>query len=63
VVVEATSDHARIDRVLPRDVGVGGNLVDDAHLAALAIEHRCSVVSFDHDFGRFDRVHWGPPAP
>jgi uncharacterized protein len=63
VVVEPTPDHARIVRALLRDVGVGGNLVNDAHLAALAIEHRCSVVSFDHDFGRFERVHWGPPPP
>jgi hypothetical protein len=63
VVVEPPPDHARIVRILLRDVGVGGNLVDHAHLPALAIEHRCSVVSFDHDFGRFDRVHWGPPAP
>ncbi|MEZ5238323.1 MAG: hypothetical protein R2716_05060 [Microthrixaceae bacterium] len=41
--------------------GPGANLVNGAHLAALAIEHRCGVVSFDHDFGRFPDVEWSPP--
>ena len=63
VVVEPTPDHARILRDLLDRVGVGGNLVNDAHLAALAIEHRCVVVSFDHDFGRFEGVTWQPPGP
>ncbi len=63
VVVEPTVDHARIVRRLLQAVGVGGNLINDAHLAALAIEHRCDVVSFDNDFGRFPSVSWEqPPA-
>jgi uncharacterized protein len=63
VVVEPTIDHPRLVRDLLRPLGVGGNLVNDAHLAALAIEHRCEIVSFDHDFGRFDGVAWSsPPA-
>lgn len=63
VVLEPTSDHARIVRRLLAEVGVGGNLVNDAHLAALAVEHRCGIVSFDNDFGRFDGVTWRePPA-
>ena len=37
-------------------VEVGGNRVNDAHLAALAVEHRCTIVSFDNDFSRPD--HW-----
>ncbi|MGH9896537.1 MAG: TA system VapC family ribonuclease toxin, partial [bacterium] len=41
VVVEPTVEHPRIVRNLLRDIGVGGNLVNDAHLGALAIEHRC----------------------
>ncbi|MDY7105191.1 MAG: TA system VapC family ribonuclease toxin [Actinomycetota bacterium] len=52
VVVEPGPDHGRTVRCLLRDVGVGANLVDDAHLAALAIAHRCDVVSFDNDFDR-----------
>jgi uncharacterized protein len=62
VVVEPTVDHARIVRGLLRDVGAGGNLVNDAHLAALAVEHRCSVVSYDHDFSRFSGVSWELPG-
>lgn len=33
--------------------GRGGNLVSDAHLAALAIEHGAILGSFDADFERF----------
>jgi uncharacterized protein len=63
VVVEPTVDHPRILRDLLRDVGAGGNIVNDAHLAALAIEHRCSIVSYDNDFARFEGVRWEPPPP
>jgi predicted nucleic acid-binding protein len=42
-------------------VGTGGNLVNDAHLAALAVEHRAGIVSYDSDFGRFDKVRWHRP--
>lgn len=62
VVVEPTVDHARIVRDLLRTVGVGGNLVNDAHLAALAIEHRGTIVSYDHDFSRFTAVTWEHPV-
>ncbi|QKJ18631.1 type II toxin-antitoxin system VapC family toxin [Microbacterium hominis] len=36
--------------------GAAGNLVNDAHLAALAIENRASVVTFDSDLSRFEGV-------
>jgi toxin-antitoxin system PIN domain toxin len=63
VIVEPTRDHPRILRDLLRPLGSGGNLVNDAHLAALSIEHRCGIVSFDNDFGRFAGVDWTlPPA-
>jgi toxin-antitoxin system PIN domain toxin len=62
VVVEPTPHHSRIVRDLLGAVGVGGNLVNDAHLAALAIEHRCGLVSFDNDFGRFAGVDWSEPS-
>lgn len=61
VIVEPTRDHPVILARLLRDIGVGGNLVNDAHLAALAIEHRCSVVSYDNDFSRFEGVRWERP--
>lgn len=48
---------------LLRAVGAtGGNLVNDAHVAALAVEHRAGVVSFDYDFGRFPGVAWTVPT-
>jgi toxin-antitoxin system PIN domain toxin len=56
VVVGPTPDHARIVRGLLEKLGTGGNLVNDAHLAALAIEHKCTVVSYDNDFDRFEGV-------
>ncbi len=61
VVVEPTARHGAIVRDLLRGVGAGGNLVNDAHLAALAIEHRCGIVSFDNDFSRFSGVAWSEP--
>lgn len=64
VVVDPGSFHGRLMRDLLRGVGHGGNLVNDAHLAALAIEQRGRVVSFDSDFDRFDgvgRVEPGAP--
>lgn len=42
--------------------GTGGNLVNDAHLAALSIQLRATVVTFDNDFGRFPEVRWMRPA-
>jgi toxin-antitoxin system PIN domain toxin len=63
VVLEPTREHARVVRRLIESVGVGANLVNDAHLAALAIEHRCEILSFDSDFARFPGVAWSRPAP
>ncbi|MFV0318640.1 MAG: type II toxin-antitoxin system VapC family toxin [Microthrixaceae bacterium] len=62
VVVEPTVRHAAIVRELLGEVGVGGNLVNDAHLAALSLEHRCGIVSFDNDFSRFTGVEWATPG-
>jgi len=61
VIVEPTLDHATILRRLLGGVGVGGNLVNDAHLAALAVEHRCAIVSYDNDFSRFEGITWEQP--
>jgi uncharacterized protein len=61
VVVEPTARHLSLVRTLLEQVGTGANLVSDAHLAALAIEHRGTVVSYDSDFGRFSGVTWRRP--
>lgn len=62
VIVEPTLDHAAVLQRLLGGVGVGGNLVNDAHLAALAVEHRCAIVSYDNDFSRFDGITWERPG-
>lgn len=38
-----------------------GNLVSDAHLAALAVQHGCTLMSTDSDFTRFTQVKWKNP--
>ncbi len=38
-----------------------GNMVTDAHLAALAIEHGCMLCSSDSDCGRFPTLKWQNP--
>lgn len=64
LVVEPTARHTMIVRDLLASADRGGNLVNDAHLAALAVEHGGNVVSFDSDFGRFPGVVWSlPKAP
>jgi toxin-antitoxin system PIN domain toxin len=42
--------------------GVGGNTVNDAYLAALAISLGAGLVSFDTDFARFPGLTWTNPA-
>lgn len=39
-----------------------GNLVSDAVLAALAVEHGLAIVSADSDFARFPEVRWVNPV-
>jgi hypothetical protein len=52
-VVEPTPRHADILAGLLAEAGTAANLVGDAHLAALALEHDGVLVSYDTDFGRF----------
>jgi hypothetical protein len=39
-----------------------GNLISDAHLAALAIEHGLQLCSADTDFARFTELAWVNPV-
>ena len=41
--------------------GVGGSLVTDAHIAALAMEYQAEVHSHDSDFSRFPGLRWRNP--
>jgi predicted nucleic acid-binding protein len=47
------------DLVVRHDVR--GNLLPDAMLAALALEHGLTVCSTDTDFARFTEVRWTNP--
>lgn len=54
--------HRDVLRALLIEGDLRGNLVTDAHLAALAIEHGTSICSFDSDFARFDGLRWMHPG-
>ena len=62
VVLEPTSRHLSVLAGLLASTGSGGNLVNDAHLAALAVEHDATIVTYDTDFGRFPGVRWQLPG-
>ena len=51
--LNTTNEHWRIFSSLLTDLRIAGDLVADAHIAAIAIEHRASIVSTDKDFRRF----------
>jgi toxin-antitoxin system PIN domain toxin len=53
VLVQPTPQLAAVLGGLLLGAGRGGPLVSDAHLAALAIEHGATLLSFDADFARF----------
>ncbi len=64
VTLSPTDRHLLLVRDLLRVTGTAGNLVSDAHLAALAVEHGLVVLSADSDFARFPGVRWeNPVAP
>jgi toxin-antitoxin system PIN domain toxin len=54
--------HLGILEQLCRDADISGDLVPDAQLAALAVEHDCELVSFDRDFARFAELRWTRPG-
>ena len=61
-VVHSGERHAEILGRLLKLAGTAGNLTTDADLAALAIEHGATVLSFDRDFARFEGVQWMLPT-
>jgi toxin-antitoxin system PIN domain toxin len=60
-LVHPTPRHWEILKELMREAKVTGNLVPDAHLAALAVEHNCTLCSADGDFARFPSIRWLNP--
>jgi uncharacterized protein len=55
-VIGPTSAHQQVFTRMLRAASATGNLVSDAHLAALATEHGCSLASTDDDFQKFPWV-------
>lgn len=59
-----TERHSDVLGALVRTYQLRGNLVPDAHLAALALEHGLTLCSADTDFARFSELRWeNPVAP
>jgi toxin-antitoxin system PIN domain toxin len=61
-IVQPTDGHWEILRHILRQSKATANLVSDAHLAALAVEHNCQLVSTDGDFARFTGLDWSNPV-
>lgn len=62
ILLDPTSRHLDVLAGLLAETGAAGNLVNDAHLASVAVEHHAVLVSFDSDFGRFPGVRWEQPG-
>ena len=60
-IPEPTDRHREVLGSLLLGAGMQANLVPDAHLAALAIEHGLILCSTDGDFGRFSNLRWENP--
>lgn len=54
--------HREVFGRLLRDLDLRANLVTDAALAALCIEHGLQMVSADSDFARFTEIAWFNPV-
>jgi hypothetical protein len=60
-IPQPTDRHGEILGQLLAVPGVRGNLVPDAHLASLALEHGLTLCSTDGDFARFPGLRWLNP--
>ena len=60
-VIRPTERHWTVFKQLLTEYQAAANLVTDAHLAALAIEHGCALASTDCDFARFSKLKWINP--
>jgi toxin-antitoxin system PIN domain toxin len=60
-LIQPTDHHWIVFQEMLTAGQASGNLVPDAHLAALALEHGCTLYSSDADFSRFPRLKWKNP--
>ena len=57
MLLNETPNHAEVMMSVMEKAGVSGNLIHDAHIAALCIEHGISeLITGDRDFSRFDSL-------
>jgi predicted nucleic acid-binding protein len=61
VPLAAGERHWRIMRKVLSDGDARGNIVPDAHIAAIAIEHGATVATRDRGFARFKGLRWLDP--
>lgn len=61
--VGAEAGHWAIFRDLCTKADCRGNLIQDAYLAAMALEHGCTFVTTDDHYARFPRLRWRHPLP
>jgi toxin-antitoxin system PIN domain toxin len=61
ITIAPGPDHAVHFAAACRSARASGNLVTDSHLAALAMEHGCTLASCDADFARFAGLNWVNP--
>jgi toxin-antitoxin system PIN domain toxin len=54
--------HWGIFKRLCIGTGTRGPRVTDAWFAALAIEHACTWITYDHDYARFPDLDWREPT-
>jgi toxin-antitoxin system PIN domain toxin len=54
--------HLALLRRLCDEADASGDLIPDAVLAAIAVEHHCDVVTLDRDFARFSSVRHIRPS-
>ncbi|GAA4859209.1 type II toxin-antitoxin system VapC family toxin [Saccharopolyspora rosea] len=59
--IEPGPRHWEIFAELCRKAQVKANLVPDAYLAAIAIEHGCEWITADRGFARYPGVRWRHP--
>ena len=60
-IIDPTGEHWPIFQRMLLAGKAAGNLVSDAHLAALAVEHNCVLQTTDADFTRFKGLKWNNP--
>ena len=60
-ILEPGPRHAEFLREMLTVAGPSPNHANDAHLAAIARQHKATVITFDSDFGQFPGINWAQP--